>query len=61
MELAEIFILLMVFAAGGFLLCGYPVAFTLAGTALLFALLGIAGGLIEIRDILVYPTVFSAP
>ena len=55
MELAEIFILLMVVATGAFLLCGYPVAFTLAGTAFLFALMGTAAGLIEFRDIFLYP------
>ncbi|MFN3232115.1 MAG: TRAP transporter large permease subunit [Alphaproteobacteria bacterium] len=55
MELADIFIILMVVATGAFLLCGYPVAFTLAGTALIFAVLGIAADLIELRDILLYP------
>jgi len=55
MELSELLIILMVVATGGFLLCGYPVAFTLAGTAFLFALIGVATDVIAFRDILVYP------
>ena len=55
MELAEIFILLMVVSTGAFLLCGYPVAFTLGGTALIFAVLGIIGGLMEPRDLFAFP------
>ena len=55
MELAEVFILLMVLSTGAFLLCGYPVAFTLGGTALIFAVLGIIGGLMEPRDLFAYP------
>ncbi len=55
MELAEIFILLMVLAAGGFLLCGFPVAFTLGGTALIFGGLGVVSGVLELRDLMLYP------
>lgn len=55
MELSELLIILMVVATGGFLLCGYPVAFTLAGTAFLFALIGVAAEIIAFRDILLYP------
>ena len=55
MELADIFILLMVLSTGAFLLCGYPVAFTLGGTALIFALIGMVGGVIEPRNLLAFP------
>jgi len=55
MELAEIFILLMVLATGGFLLCGFPVAFTLGGTALIFGGLGVVSGVLELRDLMLYP------
>ena len=55
MEFADIFILLMVLSTGAFLLCGYPVAFTLGGTALIFAVIGMAGGVIEPRDLLAFP------
>ncbi len=55
MEIAHLLIILMVIATGSFLLCGYPVAFTLAGTALAFALIGIAADVIALRDILAYP------
>jgi len=55
MELAEILILLMVMATGGFLLCGFPVAFTLGGTALIFGALGIVSGVLEPRDLMLYP------
>lgn len=55
MELTELLIILMVIATGGFLLCGFPVAFTLAGTALIFALIGVAADVIAFRDILLYP------
>jgi len=55
MELAEILILLMVLAAGGFLLCGFPVAFTLGGTALIFGGIGIVSGVLEFRDLMLYP------
>lgn len=55
MELTELLILLMVVATGGFLLCGFPVAFTLAGTAFLFALIGVFADVIAFRDILLYP------
>lgn len=55
MEIADLLIILMVISTGAFLLCGYPVAFTLAGTALVFALIGIAADVIALRDILAYP------
>ena len=55
MELAEILILLMVLAAGGFLICGFPVAFTLSGTALLFGAIGVFAGVLELRDLMLYP------
>jgi tripartite ATP-independent transporter DctM subunit len=47
-ELIPIFMFLAVFAA---LLAGYPVALTLAGVALLFALGGMAGGTFDGRDL----------
>ncbi len=47
-ELIPIFMFLGVFAA---LLAGYPVALTLAGVALLFALGGMAGGTFDGRDL----------
>lgn len=55
MEIADLLIILMVIATGSFLLCGYPVAFTLAGTALAFALVGMAADVIALRDIMAYP------
>lgn len=55
MEIADLLIILMVIATGSFLLCGYPVAFTLAGTALAFALIGMAADVIALRDIMAYP------
>lgn len=42
MEPTAILTLLMVFSLGAALLAGYPVAFTLAGVALIFAGLGLA-------------------
>ncbi|NIP14347.1 MAG: TRAP transporter large permease subunit [Pseudomonadales bacterium] len=47
-ELIPIFMFLVVFAA---LLAGYPVALTLAGVALLFALVGMAAGTFDGRDL----------
>ena len=44
----EVMALLMFAAACGVLLLGYPVAFSLAGTALTFALVGEAGGLFDV-------------
>jgi tripartite ATP-independent transporter DctM subunit len=44
----EVMALLMFAAACGVLLLGYPVAFSLAGTALAFALIGEAGGLFDV-------------
>jgi TRAP-type mannitol/chloroaromatic compound transport system permease large subunit len=47
MVIQEILDIMMFGAACIFLLCGFPVAFTLAGTALLFALLGVAFGVFD--------------
>ncbi len=47
MSLAETLDILMFLCACGFLLMGFPVAFTLSGTALLFATLGILFGVFE--------------
>lgn len=47
MELASILDILMFVTACGLLMLGFPVAFTLAGTALLFGLLGMALGVFD--------------
>jgi len=44
MDLNALLVLLMFLSACGFLLSGFPVAFTLGGTALIFAVIGIALG-----------------
>jgi TRAP-type mannitol/chloroaromatic compound transport system permease large subunit len=45
--LADILDILMFVTVCGFLLAGFPVAFTLAGTALLFALVGVGAGVFD--------------
>jgi len=47
MALQEIFDILMFVTVCGFLLAGFPVAFTLAGTALIWALIGLAAGVFD--------------
>ena len=47
MALAETLDILMFVCACGFLLMGFPVAFTLAGTALLFAFIGMGLGVFD--------------
>ena len=53
--LAALLVALLFLALFGFLLTGYPVAFVLGGTALLFAAIGLAGGLMEPDFILLLP------
>ena len=55
MGLSELLDLLMFAAACGFLLCGFPVAFTLGGTALLFAGLASALGVFDISFLTALP------
>ncbi len=52
---AEIMVLLMFLSAVGFLIMGYPVAFTLAGTGLAFALLGSLMGVFDISILTAFP------
>ena len=52
---AEIMVLLMFLSAIGFLIMGYPVAFTLAGTGLAFALLGSLMGVFDISILTAFP------
>ena len=52
---AEIMVLLMFLSAIGFLIMGYPVAFTLAGTGLVFALLGSLMGVFDISILTAFP------
>ena len=47
--------LLMVFTLCGLLMAGYPVAFSLAGTGLLFALIGLSMGVFDISYVLPFP------
>jgi tripartite ATP-independent transporter DctM subunit len=47
--------LLMVFVLCALLMAGYPVAFSLAGTALLFALIGLAMGVFDLSFLLPFP------
>lgn len=47
--------LLMVAALCAFLLAGFPVAFSLAGTALLFAVIGLAFGVFDLSYIIPFP------
>jgi len=47
MDPSPLLVALMFLAVLGFLLTGYPVAFVLAGTALIFAAIGLAAGVIE--------------
>ena len=42
MELSEIFVILMFLTFGGLLLTGFPVAWVLAGTAVIWTFIGIA-------------------
>lgn len=42
MEIAEILCLAMFVVTCGFLMLGFPVAFTLAGTSIFFAAMGVA-------------------
>ena len=51
MDLTELLNLGMFVTACGLLMAGYPVAFTLAGTALLFALIGLGVGEFDMRDL----------
>ncbi len=52
---AEIMVLLMFLSAVGFLIMGYPVAFTLAGTGLAFALLGSLMGVFDLSILTAFP------
>ncbi len=52
---AEIMVLLMFLSAVGFLIMGYPVAFTLAGTGLVFALLGSLMGVFDLSILTAFP------
>ena len=54
--LIELIPLLMFVAICIFLLFGYPVALTLGGGALLFAALGIAGGIFDPNLLKSFPT-----
>ncbi|HFB98021.1 MAG TPA: TRAP transporter large permease subunit, partial [Bryobacterales bacterium] len=51
----EIMVLLMFLSAVGFLLMGFPVAFTLAGTGLLFALFGHLIGVFSLSFLYAFP------
>ena len=51
----EIMVLLMFLSAVGFLLMGFPVAFTLAGTGLLFALFGHLIGIFSLSFLYAFP------
>lgn len=53
--LADSLDLLMFLTACGFLLAGFPVAFTLGGTALLFALIGLAFGVVDFQFLRAMP------
>ncbi|MFQ5348459.1 MAG: TRAP transporter large permease subunit, partial [Rhodothalassiaceae bacterium] len=53
--LAALLVALLFLALFGFLLTGYPVAFVLGGTALLFAAIGLASGIMEPDFILLLP------
>nr|WP_281300155.1 MULTISPECIES: TRAP transporter large permease subunit [unclassified Iodidimonas] len=55
MGLSALFVGLMFLALLGFLLTGFPVAFVLAGVALIFAILGMSLGLLEPGFILLLP------
>ena len=48
MELNSLLNIIMIVALFGFLICGFPVAFTLAGTAILFAGIGAWLGLFDL-------------
>ncbi len=52
---AEIMVLLMFLSAVGFLIMGYPVAFTLAGTGLAFAFLGSLMGVFDLSILTAFP------
>ena len=53
--------IIMVFVLCALLMAGYPVAFSLAGTALIFAVLGLASGVFDISYLIPYPQrVFGA-
>ncbi len=52
---AEILVLLMFLSAIGFLIMGYPVAFTLAGTGLAFAFLGSLMGVFDLSILTAFP------
>ncbi|MGB0921966.1 MAG: TRAP transporter large permease [Alphaproteobacteria bacterium] len=56
MELYELLNLLMFVSACGLLLLGFPVAFTLAGVAMLFAAIGIGLGEFDTRDLGALPS-----
>ncbi|RMD88754.1 MAG: TRAP transporter large permease subunit [Alphaproteobacteria bacterium] len=53
--LAALLVALLFLALFGFLLTGYPVAFVLGGTALLFAAIGLASGIMQPDFILLLP------
>jgi len=53
--------ILMVFVLCAMLMAGYPVAFSLAGSALIFAVLGVAAGVFDISYLIPFPQrVFGA-
>ena len=55
MELSVLLVLLLFATLFAWLLAGYPVAFTLAGTALMFAAIGVVAGVLEPRDVAAFP------
>ena len=56
----ELIPLIMFLAVCLVLVMGYPVAFSLAGTALIFALLGTAAGVFDLAFLQRYPTGYLA-
>ena len=57
MELIDVFLAIFLFVAVcGCLLAGFPVAFTLAGVSLIFALLGAAVGVFDLAILLAWPS-----
>ncbi|MFQ6022860.1 MAG: TRAP transporter large permease subunit [Acidiferrobacterales bacterium] len=51
----QVLCLVMFVTACGFLIAGFPVAFTLAGTALIFALIGEAAGVFDVSLLFAFP------
>ncbi len=55
MSVSEIFVILMFFGVCGFLMAGFPVAFSLAGTALIFAGISFAAGAFDLAFMGILP------